>query len=383
MPGRHPLRVQILQPVVPAYRVPLFEALSSLPELELEVHAAERHGELESTHSGYRPSRIRPLFGGRLFWQSAKLSCPTPDVLVVSGNARWLSNYPLILRARRRGASIVWWGQGWSVGSSELSLSIRARLARLADVALLYNDAEIEMFSRHGFPRSRLAATNNTVDTRTIERLSREWTSERLAAFRTEHGLDPATLLFSGRLVASKRLDLAFDALGRLWHEGLRFSLAVIGEGPLKSPLKSRADALGFARAVCFAGAEWREEQLAPWFLSALAQVHPGQIGLGLLHSFAYGLPVVTHGDYRRHGPEIHALEPGVNGLCFKEGDVNDLARALRSILVEPARAARLAAGARATVQRDYSFDAMVSRFRSALFLSRKVAERRRSPGPE
>jgi hypothetical protein len=50
--------------------------------------------------------------GGRLFWQS-NLDVPLArgDILIINGNPRFLSNYPLWARARMMGIPVVWWGQ--------------------------------------------------------------------------------------------------------------------------------------------------------------------------------------------------------------------------------------------------------------------------------
>jgi len=50
------------------------------------------------------------LLGGRLFWQkhlSLEARLRPGDVLVVTGNPRFLSNYPLMAAARRRGIATV------------------------------------------------------------------------------------------------------------------------------------------------------------------------------------------------------------------------------------------------------------------------------------
>jgi glycosyltransferase involved in cell wall biosynthesis len=372
------LRVQILQPVVPAYRVPLFEALSNLPDLEIQVHAADRAGELKSANYAYQRATIRELAGGRLFWQSTRLSEPAPDVLVVSGNARVLSNYPLMLRAKRKAASVVWWGQGWSVGSSELGAWTRAHLSRLADVALLYNDAEIDLFAGYGFPPKRLVATNNTIDTREVKRIRALWDNERLEAFKTRHRLEGPVFLCCGRLVRSKRLQLAITALSRVHAAGGRFSFVLIGDGPEKAELERAAARSNLSSYIHFVGEEWQEESLAPWFLSARALLHPGPLGLGLLHAFAYGLPVITHAERRHHGPEIHALRDNENGLLFHEDDADDLARVIGIALSDQASMRRLAECALKTVEASYSFENMVARYHAALLLSREIQRERR-----
>jgi glycosyltransferase involved in cell wall biosynthesis len=370
--------VQILQPVVPAYRVPLFEALSALPDIELQLHAADQAGELKSASCSYVRSPIRELAGGRLFWQRAPLSEPAPDVLVVSGNARVLSNYPLMLHARRKNASVVWWGQGWSVGSSEFGVWTRAHLARAADVALLYNDAEIDLFAGYGFPRKRLMATNNTIDTRDVKRIRAGWDSARLEAFKARHRLEGPVLLFCGRLVRSKRLHLAFSALSRVHAAGGRFSFVLVGDGPEKAELERAAERSNLSSCIHFVGEEWQEESLAPWFLSARALLHPGPLGLGLLHAFAYGLPVITHAERRHHGPEIHALSDNENGLLFREDEPDDLARVIGIALSDEATMQRLAECAQKTVEESYSFESMVARYHAALLLSREILRERR-----
>jgi glycosyltransferase involved in cell wall biosynthesis len=365
--------VQILQSVVPAYRVPLFEALSALPDLEVRLYADDRAGELKSADYPYVRAPIQELAGGRAFWQHAALSEPPPDVLVVSGNARVLSNYWLMLRARRKAASVVWWGQGWSVGSSEPAVWARAHLARLADVALLYNDAEIGLFSGYGFPERRLTAMNNTIDTRAVKRIRAGWDRERLEDFKHRHGLEGPVLLFCGRLVRSKRLDLAFQALSRVQASGGRFSFVLVGDGPEKAALQRVAELANLAPFTRFVGEEWQEEKLAPWFLSARALLHPGPLGLGLLHAFSYGLPVITHAERRHHGPEVHALEAGENGLTFREDDAEDLARVIGIALSDGSHMQSMANRALQTVERSYSFESMVGRYHAALLLSREI----------
>jgi len=64
------------------------------------------------------------------------------------------------------------------------------------------------------------------------------------------------------------------------------------------------------------------ESDLAPWFLSSELFIHPGAIGLSLLHSFGYGLTVITHDNKMLHNPEYAIFEPELTGRNFHKSDI-------------------------------------------------------------
>src|SRR5205085_9067419 len=105
----------------------------------------------------------------------------------------------------------------------------------------------------------------------------------------------------------------------------------------------------------------------APWFLSSSCFVYPGSIGLSLLHAFGYGLPVITHADRRRHGPEIAALVHEWNGLECDAASPAALADCMRRLCADADLRERLGRHAYETVVNRYSMDIMVDRFVSAI----------------
>lgn len=196
--------------------------------------------------------------------------------------------------------------------------------------------------------------------------------------FRDREGLNGRkVLVFCSRLTPKTRLLQAIDAVARLRADHPDILLSVIGDGALRSEAEAKVKALGLGSHVRFLGAMFDEDQLAPWFLSAQCLLYPGPIGLSLLHAFAYGLPVVTHDNLRNQNPEIAALEPGANGLTFKENDVADFANALGRILSDPALQSAMSQQARITAHRDYTMQAMVRNFENAaLSMSARVTSR-------
>jgi glycosyltransferase involved in cell wall biosynthesis len=379
--------VRIVQPVIPRYRVSLFEALANRAEFSLEVHASKSLAGAPSSvtdvpHWGDLSHDSIALFGGRLFWQKG-LSIPASfgqgDVLVLTGNPRFLSNLPIALQARRQGVGIVWWGHGWSPTSVAWRASIRYRLMQLVDVVLLYTDEEVEALSTVLNSDKPVLALNNTLDLIPIDEAKASWTAERLATFRGSNNLEGRTvLLFCGRLRSDPdtELDVAIKALAELSSNepAARYVLVVIGEGEQRERFEALANALKVNDRILWQGAIYEEEDLAPWFLTASCFVFPGPIGLSLIHAFAYGLPVVTHADRRLHGPEIAALKQRENGLVFERGNAVDLSRQLSVIGSDAELARRLSVAARQTVSDEFSFSEMVSRFVRAIDVAARTS---------
>lgn len=370
------MRVQIIQPLVPHYRIPLFEALSQRPELSVSVHASrESPGDrsLQSVRGLPYAELDHPclsLLSRRFFWQRClrlRSDLQSGDVLVVNGNFRVLSNWPLLVRARRRRIGIVWWGHGSSRHPKPLIEKGRWRAMQWVDSVLLYTDKEVDAYVARGFPPEKLFATNNTLDLEPIDSAMRMWTPDRLREFRAEQRIQGGLLLFCGRLKPCCGVDLAIEALRRLRQQGRACQLAVVGEGSEQVALHAYAREAGLGEQIRWLGAVYDQAQLAPWFLSANAFVYPGPVGLSLIHAMAYGLPVVTHNNSQNHHPEIAALDDGINGLLFSEGDVDDLSAKLATLLDRPQYRQDLGQRAARTIRERYALEGMVDAFLQAV----------------
>ncbi|RFS82275.1 glycosyltransferase [Actinomadura spongiicola] len=112
----------------------------------------------------------------------------------------------------------------------------------------------------------------------------------RRAATRQRLGIaqDEPVVGVAGRLVPTKRFDLAVEAVARL--DGVR--LLVAGRGPMRDPLERLARALGVADRVTFAG----DMPDMPGALAAMDVLAAPSVqesfGLGVVEALAAGLPV-------------------------------------------------------------------------------------------
>ena len=142
-------------------------------------------------------------------------------------------------------------------------------------------------------------------------------------------------MVFIGRLVADKRPETLLDL-----HKALgiteQTALVLIGDGPEYAKLRARVENEGL-KNVFLPGAIPRLEDSAPWIYAADVMVCPGYVGLNVNHAFCLGLPVVTctspDPKIRYHSPEIAYLQPNVNGLQARYGDLNELVRAVLAVL--------------------------------------------------
>jgi len=174
----------------------------------------------------------------------------------------------------------------------------RSRKACIADV-LKRADAAVCVSEHLAREAARLAGPGTPVHlVRRGVDLNRFRPGDRAEA-RARLGWDPRrrTLLWVGRMVPVKGLDVLIDACARLPRD-LDFALYLAGDGPLRGELASRAQQARLADRIVFAGAVPHGE-LADWYRAANVTVLPSRsegVPNVLLESIACGTPFVASG---------------------------------------------------------------------------------------
>jgi hypothetical protein len=144
-------------------------------------------------------------------------------------------------------------------------------------------------------------------------------------------------LVFVGRLVYWKGVDLALEALARLKPQDRDISLTVIGDGPDRVRLESLAAQLGVADRVAFLGALKREETLA-LLPDHDAFIFPSRHDSGafaVLEAMAARLPVIC---LNTGGPGLSTTDECGIRIAVTDQDtvVNDIAAAIRMLSADP-----------------------------------------------
>jgi glycosyltransferase involved in cell wall biosynthesis len=85
---------------------------------------------------------------------------------------------------------------------------------------------------------------------------------------------------------------------------------------------------------ITFYGAIYDNEKISDISRKCILACYPGDAGLSVLHYMSLSLPVVVHGDLRKHmGPEVSYVENDINGIFFERYNQKSLEENLKKIL--------------------------------------------------
>ncbi|WP_298064693.1 glycosyltransferase family 4 protein [uncultured Rikenella sp.] len=322
--------------IAPLYREGIYRRMDADPELDFDFLAGE-----EST-GGIALMDIRPLRGfrgylhnvyrkgGKLVWQKGairKAFSKRYDAYILTGNPGIRSNWIIAAAARLLGRRVYLWSHGLHGDERGLRLRKNMWYFRLAGHLLLYGERSFRLLLERGYPAERMTVIYNSLDY-DKQAAIRNRIGDR-SFIRNYFGNDLPLLVFVGRLTAAKRLDMLIEALSILAAEGRVCNLVLIGDGPMRRELSENAERLGLADRIWFYGESYDDEMIGMFLYYGAACVSPGNVGLTAIHALTFGTPVVTHDDGNKQMPEYEAIEPGVTGSLFAEGDAADLARAI------------------------------------------------------
>lgn len=301
------------QPAIPAYLSPLIHELhAQLGDRLIVAFAAEHQGtrsdqamiELASRRSGWIREMRLTAGPKRTTWFHSGLRklARRHDVAVLAGSPRVLSNFAWLLKP---GVGTVWWGQGWGPATTQDSMVKRVRLSNRFDVRLFYDLLEQPLVGP--WAKSPTKYINNTI-----------LYSEPPPPTRS--GAPAAHFCFVGRLTDKtgvSMLPALAAALRSRGHRGLRFT--IIGDGPASAKLRSLIDEFGVSESFDLLGQIFDRDLISQRLRTSCFLVYPGAIGLTTQHALSEGLPVITHRNVERHGPESRLLTDGQNAFLCEE----------------------------------------------------------------
>lgn len=165
-------------------------------------------------------------------------------------------------------------------------------------------------------------------------------------------------LLFLSRLDPKKGLELLLDAFALVHREEPETALVVAGNGESRYlvALQARAEALGIAQAVTWAGFLTGEEKHAALAAADLFVLpsHSENFGIAAVEAMAAGLPLVLSDQVAIHR-EVAQGGAGLITPCA----VPPLTQALLTLVREPLRRAQMAQASRALAHQHFSTQAM------------------------
>lgn len=216
------------------------------------------------------------------------------------------------------------------------------RLIWRRSCGVVANSGGLQALARSFAPELPVAVIPNGVDATAFS-----------PAPKQEEIAGPVRLLFVGRLVYQKGLDVLLAALAPLAAE-TDFHLELIGDGDERAGLEAEARRRGFAPKLTFSGWLARDE-IARRYRAAEVFVFPSRdegMPNVVLEAMASGLPIVATAIA---GSE-ELVRDGINGLLVPSENAAALTGALRRIIADAALRAKMGRASRARIEAEYTW---------------------------
>lgn len=337
-------KIVIIQPSLPAYRLDFFKELASRLNIEITLIHFGEDRMLDD-------SAVIEIIGKYRNIRSLKYVCGLKkiineyDTIITVFDPHWVNLF--ILPVLHSNKKIILWGHG--LGRNKYINIVRKIFFLKSNSIITYSENKKIEIEKMQVDSKKIYVANNTLVVRNSKNTTRS--SEK-------------SFLFVGRLQRRKKLEIFFDIFANLKLGSTGFSITIIGDGEEeKLYLENYAMNIGIKNYVNFIPGTSDENCLLYYFSKALYYISPGAVGLGVLHSFAYGVPVLTIAGIG-HGPELSNIVDNVNGFVFR--DAVDFKESLPSILSSEC-ATRLGNNSYRFFQEERDINQMVSAFIKAI----------------
>ena len=366
------LRVAIITNVLPTYREGFYNRLFNRQDIKVTVFCQERIPglNLKTIHNKYRDNvRIIKFFsakGEKIAWQFLpwRKLIKEFDVIFIQGNPRYLSDvlFGTFLTLMKK--NMVLWTMAHSSGANSVSERIRLRWSRFFHYIFVYTDNEVEYLRSRGFLNQYILGMNNGLDQFAIDQGSKKWSKKMLNEWLSQNKLtDKIILLSCARLETKNRFDFFVQVLPHVVERFPNVIWCIIGDGVERNNLITQIAQTGLTQHVFFVGELYDEQMLCPWFLASELFIHPGSIGLSIMHAFGYGLPVITNNNKLRHYPEFGAFEENQTGRLYEENNAIDFSRVVIDLLMDEKARLHMKEQVLNVARNKFNVDIMVDRF--------------------
>lgn len=331
-------QVVVIYHFYPHYRRAVVEALarSSVADFTFVGDDHEYlHSIAAATLGDFVRFRLAPthhLFGPFMWqWGAVRWACRREfDTVIMHSVPHWPCTWVGALLARLLGKRVIFWGHGYLYEPRGVKGTVRRLFHALPHAHLFYGARSREIAARHGWRVEDLHVVSNSLDVDEQRRLRAGISESACRQLRADLFGDPTVpvAICTTRLISLRRIDLLIEAIGHLRQQGHHLNLILLGDGPERVALRQLASRL--CVPVHFEGETYDEERIARLVSASTVTVAPGKVGLTAMHSMAYGVPVISHGDADDQMPEWEAITPGRTGDHFARGDVQSLADCIR-----------------------------------------------------
>jgi len=356
-------RIGIVQRVLPAYRVNLFDLLAESTNANVSVFAGEgRSKEMIARaipqQAHFYQARNHHLFNGSFYlcWQGGLLRWLRewePDVVIMEANPRYLHSFAAMRWMHARGKKIIGWGLGAPDKSNDLfglRSWMRKRFVKQFDAVITYSTQGAREYHQLDVDPTRIFIAPNAAARQPDQPMP-----ERPDTYR---GGSPV-IVFVGRLQARKRVDILIQACAMVASERQPL-LWVIGDGPHRDALEQIAETV-YPLTTFFGALHGKE--LGQRLVMADLFVLPGTGGLAVQEAMSYGLPVIV-GEADGTQSDLVREE---NGWLLPDASPEKLAALIRQAITDIDSLREKGRAGYRIVKEEINLEKMVSVFEQAI----------------
>ena len=205
-----------------------------------------------------------------------------------------------------------------------------------------------------GLPFEKINVVSNGINTTAFNGIERDYD------FRRQYAADnEKIILFMGRLVFEKGVQVLIDALPKILSHYNDAKLIIAGKGGMLDELKRQADFLGLGHKVYFTG-YLNAKEVTKMYKCADVSVFPSTyepFGIVALEAMLAGVPAVVSDI----GGLNEIVTHGVDGLKSYAGNSNSLADSIIELLYNKKLCDTIVKNAKAKVKREFNWDKIAS----------------------
>ena len=371
-------KILLFQRILPHYRIPLLRNLSH--QLDIVIcYSREKNGSgLKSEVDIHEMNR--KIIQRWYLWKTENIMMQNvvspilnyrPKTVICEGSFGYITFWMLLVLRKIFGYKLIAWTHGVE---NKLfyreTLNWKSRMLliglKLCDAVILYSRKRKEKLEKSFYDSGKLYVANNTIHTNSLLDLQREFSAMRKISIRKKLGwIEKFHLIFIGRLLEDKRIDLLLDAFKCL-SSTVSVGLHIVGKGP---ELKLIKDAQKSLSRIYYHGEILDDRTTGEMLFTADLLVNPGYVGLSIVHGFCFGKPIVTcrttaTGPF--HSPEIEYLRDNENGI-FCESSIESIRDAVLSLLMNPEKLCKFSESALITAIEHCSEKQFIDGFKDAI----------------
>ncbi len=305
---------------------------------------------------------------GPIYWQNGAIRLLWSDYtdLFTTATHYCLSAWVILLLAPFFGKRVYLWSHGAYGDERGIKKWLTIWKMKRATGSLLYGNYAKKVLVGWGVPNEKLNVFYNSLAY--DEEMEVRKTLAPSTFYQDHFHNSLRNLVFIGRLIAAKKLDMIIRAMLLLCDRGIEVNMTYVGDGPKKAELEALAKESGLQANVWFYGPCYDEKQIAQIIFNADLCVSPGDVGLTAMHAMTFGTPVISHDNFCHQGPEFEAIEEGRTGSFFRENNVESLASCIQDWFTNGLERERIRQNCYDVIDNKYNPHRQIEKIRDLIF---------------